>query len=604
MIHTVSIVMVSYYTGPALWLAIDAALQQSECKELILVNNGNVPHDVDRLQKLVAQESRIIFITGHGNIGFAKGCNIGAKKATGEFILLLNPDTMLPEGALARALATLSHYPEHTLAGCLLVNPDGSEQRGSRRALLTPGNAIAESFGLQRSSKNKNPLYFHGSTLPDEPQEVPAVSGAFMMLSRAFYTSLGGMDEGYFLHMDDMDFCKRVHKAGGKVIFMPDVKVIHFLSTSEVPSSFVERHKARGFIRYLQTHFSDHHSRLFLNVMAVGIALRSRVKILFNAIDRAFTPPLLAKQEIARLVLIHRLSRFSQPQDSSLAGKTIMVLAGSGQIGLCVVGKALARGAKVIATYHTTPIAFSHPNLQWIECNLADATQLDDIHADVIIHTASLWLLPLALRNLTNCGAKRIIAFSSTAVLGKADSTNPREKEASTKMDEAEKELLSDARNTLCPVTILRPTMIYGVGLDASITRLADIARRFGMLPIYPPATGLRHPVQAQDLADAALAIIDNSKTFGKVYNLGARESITYKGMLESIFHYVGKPPRLVNIPLFPQILDAIGAIYSFTNLGGELARRMNRDHVFDIQPAIDDFNWQPHAFLEGDAVI
>src|SRR5690606_19327994 len=128
----------SYHTGPALWLAIHSALKQAALKELILVDNGNPPQVVEKIHAL--EDKRLVLLTGHGNVGFAKGCNLGAAAATGDYLLFLNPDCLLPDNAL-QELSAAYEQAGAMLAGCLLKNPDGSEQRGGRREIITPLNA-------------------------------------------------------------------------------------------------------------------------------------------------------------------------------------------------------------------------------------------------------------------------------------------------------------------------------------------------------------------------------------------------------------------------------------------------------------------------------
>lgn len=597
----VSIIMVSYHTGPALWLAIESVLAQPECKELLLVNNGNIPPIVARLEELARTQPRFTLITGQGNVGFAKACNLGVRASTGNTILLLNPDSMLPEGGLARALDILKRYPEKTLAGCYLINPDGSEQRGGRRALLNPRNAIAESLGVASFLKGEAPLNIHTTPMPEHAHEVPAISGAFMMLPRSFYDQLNGLDEGYFLHMEDMDFCARVHQAGGKVICMPEVKVIHFRSTSETTNAFVEYHKTRGFIRYLKTHYADTYSPAFLTLMNIGIWLRYGIKALEGVIDRFFESPLLGKREVARTVLLYRLVRAIDPSQA-LKGKTIVVTGASGQTGACVTGLALAQGAQVIAVYNRSPIAFSHPNLTWVQRNLT--VQQLGLKGDCLIHTAALWMLPDVLAGAMDGGISRVVAFGSTSMFAKVSSKNNYEMGIVAKLEAAEKQIMQTAMEKGGHVTILRPTMVYGVGMDANITRLADVARRIGILPIYEDARGLRHPVQALDLAQAALAIVNNPVTFGKAYNLGGSQMMTYKTMLTALFHHLGKRPKVMRLPYMPQLLDGLGKIYNLHYLNGEMARRMNQDLVFEIKEATADFGYNPKGFLKGDVTL
>lgn len=128
--------------------------------------------------------------------------------------------------------------------------------------------------------------------------------------------------------------------------------------------------------------------------------------------------------------------------------------------------------------------------------------------------------------------------------------------------------------------------------------------RKFGFLPIYGRSEGRRQPVQARDLAEAALAVWENPKTFGKAYNLGGSEILTYRAMVERLFLHLGKKPRIVPLPLLPQLLDFLGALFPFAHINGEIARRMNRDLTCDNQSAFQDFGYHPRGFLEGAPII
>lgn len=266
----VSVVMVSYRTGPVLFAAIAAVLapDQPGVIELVLVDNGNPPAVTAELARRARSEPRLKVAGGHGNVGFARGCNIGARLATGRTLLFLNPDCCLGAGAVCALLAATEALGEHWMLGCRLVNPDGSEQRGSRRALLTPLTALVESFrldalapGLLRSHRlNRHEATLSGDALSGDRisgglVRVPAISGACMLLPKATFHAVGGMDEGYFLHVDDLDLCYRLHQAGIAIYYAPHVEAKHFLSSSRVSPFFVEWQKARGFLRYFRKHF-------------------------------------------------------------------------------------------------------------------------------------------------------------------------------------------------------------------------------------------------------------------------------------------------------------------------------------------------------------
>src|SRR5262245_18009712 len=141
-----SVVMVSFHTGPVLFEAIASVLAQTVPVELCLVDNGNPPDIVARLQGMAAADPRIRFITGHGNVGFSKGCNTGARAAIGEYLLFLNPDSKLPPDALAKLQTHAVSLKRPYLLGARLLDEDGRDQRGCRRALLTPATALVEAL--------------------------------------------------------------------------------------------------------------------------------------------------------------------------------------------------------------------------------------------------------------------------------------------------------------------------------------------------------------------------------------------------------------------------------------------------------------------------
>ena len=260
----ISVVMVSYFTGPALGAAVASVLAEPDAAELILVDNGNTPAVTAALAAQAAQEPRLTLVTGHGNIGFAAGCNRGAAEAKGDLLLLLNPDARLAPGALARLRAEAAALPRPFLIGGRIVDDEGPnqtpthrtarEQRGGRRHALTPLRALVEGLGLYRLGLGRWRLNRHQEPAPEAAVPMGAVSGALMALPLADYRALGGLDAGYFLHVEDLDLCRRMHAAGGRVVYAPSVVAVHAGGTSAAPAAFVERHKARGLRRYFRMH--------------------------------------------------------------------------------------------------------------------------------------------------------------------------------------------------------------------------------------------------------------------------------------------------------------------------------------------------------------
>ncbi len=292
------------------------------------------------------------------------------------------------------------------------------------------------------------------------------------------------------------------------------------------------------------------------------------------------------------------------PESSTCAGKTVLVSGASSQIGLNVIAIALARGAQVIALCHKARIEFVHPLLTFLLADLTAPGPMTVPPADVLVHTAPIWLLPRKLPSFAGAGIRRVVAFSSTSIFGKRDSRDGSERSLVATLTAAEHQVSRLAHEKELRLTILRPTMAYGMGLDINITRLARTIRRLHFVPIREPAKGLRQPVQARDLAEAALAVADNPATYGKAYNLGGGETIAYRAMVERLFRHLGKKPRLLALPFLPQSLDLLNTLLPFLHVNGEMARRMNYDLVFDNGPATEDFGYRPHGFLVGDVIL
>ncbi|MEE2525986.1 glycosyltransferase family 2 protein [Hyphobacterium sp. HN65] len=242
---SISAVMVSWRTGPALLDAIEAVLADTAITELILIDHEN-PADLRRqVETLAAGNSRLKIVRTDENLGFGRGCNLGAAKASGDQLLFLNPDTRIEAGTASRLADVLSGQPVTALAGARILGSGGAEQSGSRRRELTLWRALATFTGLSRLGLAQS-FGMESEPVPAEPQEVAAVSGAAFMMSRQGFETLGGFDETYFLHVEDIDLCRRA----GPVFFVPDAIVHHIGGTSEASPLAVEWHKAKSFFRY------------------------------------------------------------------------------------------------------------------------------------------------------------------------------------------------------------------------------------------------------------------------------------------------------------------------------------------------------------------
>lgn len=275
--HGCTVVIVSYRTGAVLLESVGAALKQEGVEGVVLVDNGNSDETRAAIDALAADDQRLIVLRGHGNIGFSKGCNLGVRYARSAYVLLLNPDCILRPGVVNRVFAVFDQSPSAAMATVRIENLDGSEQRGGRRNLMTPWTCLVELFRLDKLMPD-HPHFQRLNLNETEPLEtvtpVECISGAFMMMPRDTYTAIGGMDEEYFLHVEDVDLCMRLAKAGQPILYVPDAAVTHVKGTSRVSPFTVEWHKSVSATRYFRKHFRPQYPDLILRIISMAIFAR------------------------------------------------------------------------------------------------------------------------------------------------------------------------------------------------------------------------------------------------------------------------------------------------------------------------------------------
>ena len=252
--RTVSVVMVVYLTGEALEQSLSCVLADDLIDELVLVDNGSQPAEAQRQRALAERDPRVVLLVGHGNIGFARGANLGALRAIGDILVFLNPDAFLQRGCVVELVREIDRNPGLCLVGGRVLNADRSEQRGARRGEITPMSALMSLSALARliPGWRHYEVHWEGDAAPDQVTGVPTISGACFAMRRADFTHLNGFDEGYFLHVEDVDLCWRVRAEGGQVLFHPKAEVIHLGHTSQVSPLKVEFHKGVGLARFFR----------------------------------------------------------------------------------------------------------------------------------------------------------------------------------------------------------------------------------------------------------------------------------------------------------------------------------------------------------------
>jgi hypothetical protein len=251
---SISVVMVVFMTGEALVESVACVLRDPLVDELVIVDNGSTSEDASHLRTLAERDDRVVLLAGHGNVGFARGANLGARTAKGEALVFLNPDAFLQPGCIAELVREIVGRPVPCIVGGRVLNADRTEQRGARRGEITPMTALMSLSRLagRVPAWRRYEVHWEGEVSPDRVAAVPTISGACFCMRREDFDAVDGFDEKYFLHVEDVDLCWRVRRAGGLVLFHPKAEVVHLGHTSLVSPIRVEFHKGVGLARYFR----------------------------------------------------------------------------------------------------------------------------------------------------------------------------------------------------------------------------------------------------------------------------------------------------------------------------------------------------------------
>jgi GT2 family glycosyltransferase len=262
-----------------------------QASEILGVDNASRDSSAEACARQFADEPRLRILRNDANLGFAAACNIGFSQARGDFVLFLNPDCRLDEGAVSELLRVMQADPTAGMVGGLLVNPDGTEQGGGRRAVPTPWRSFVRAFGLNRLANRWPRLFFdfhlHKQPLPDRPIEVEAISGACMLVKREAVVDVGLWDEAYFLHCEDLDWCMRFRQKGWKILFVPSARVTHeHGACSRSRPVFVEWHKHKGMMRFYRKFFRHQYPGALMWLVALGVWLRFGLVAIYHTARR------------------------------------------------------------------------------------------------------------------------------------------------------------------------------------------------------------------------------------------------------------------------------------------------------------------------------
>lgn len=230
-----------------------------------------------------------------GNYGFCVANNVALRQVEAPYVLVLNPDTEVGEGVLDHMLGVMAEHPEVGVSGCRLVMRDGTFDHAAKRSFPTPLGALAHFLRVGRS--DRAPSWLKQYRAPDlgefDQGPVDSLNGAFMLIRREALEQVGLLDEGYWLYMDDLDWCFRFHRAGWGVWYDGRVSVLHVKGGTTVTEHRRARHRAipqtvafhRSMGRFYRKFYSGRRP-LFDVVIYLAIGAKTAVAVVRSAVAR------------------------------------------------------------------------------------------------------------------------------------------------------------------------------------------------------------------------------------------------------------------------------------------------------------------------------
>jgi len=274
-----------------------------------------------------------------------------------------------------------------------------------------------------------------------------------------------------------------------------------------------------------------------------------------------------------------------------------VVFGASGAVGRFLLPRLLAEGHEVVALSREVRTS-THPALRWVLGELPSRVPALPA-ADTIFSLGPLEAFAAWFAVSADAQASGVVAIGSSSAETKKTSVDPAERALAERLREAERRLAAAADARGVASVVLRPTLIYGAGLDRSLTPITRFARRTRVFPYVAPARGLRQPVHADDLAGACVALAHASRLRQRVYEVGGGERVAFGVMLARVRESL--PFATIALPL-PVALARIGAALPFRPAAFRAAsraalERLREDLVVDDAAAAADFGWAPRDF-------
>jgi len=271
------VVIINYNAGDALLRSVASVLANTEPLRLIVADNASSDGSCEKLRSLYAGNQRLDVLENGQNLGFGRAVNACAMNASEPYLLILNPDCELCPGTLGQLRTALEQDAEAALAAPRVVDRQQKVLRGTVRSFPEPAKALMTASGLWRLGRWL-PFFrgveSHREELLHGICRSEAVSGACMLLKTTAFRQVGGFDEGFGLHFEDLDLMYRLHRRQKYCLYVADAMAIHQPGTSSRSRPWwVHRQKHLGLQRFFHKHYAERYSLPARWLMVAGIWL-------------------------------------------------------------------------------------------------------------------------------------------------------------------------------------------------------------------------------------------------------------------------------------------------------------------------------------------
>lgn len=298
-----SIIIVNYNTYKLTKNTIDSCLAEPTCYpyEIFLVDNKSTDDSLEKLKEYFDKEiSRGIIkvIANSKNDGFAKANNLAINEAKGDYILLLNSDTLVKQSTIDKCMDYMVDLKNADVGalGCKVSLANGELDKACKRSFPNPVNSFYKLFGINSNSNNNN---YNLDYLDDDGvYEIDCLVGAFMLVRKSTIDDVGPLDDDYFMYGEDIDWCYRIKQAGWKIIYFGEAEILHYKGgTSKGVSSKDLTNKKKNpkliyhFYKSMYIFYKKHYTKkysIFINlVVYIGIFLLLLSKLISNLFKKS-----------------------------------------------------------------------------------------------------------------------------------------------------------------------------------------------------------------------------------------------------------------------------------------------------------------------------